>query len=225
MAPSGCEGFAVAELVIVDVTHADSKAELFYQLGVRESLGLVKNIVLHAVRSCSESADIDNVYELVEEVHRSTNSQESSHVVVPYTSSSSESVMALPESVPLYDHLKKLLSTLSSSEALDSQRALFFHQWLVDASSSEQLNAIRDRLLDAESPIRLSSSAVIALLLRFRDLRDHSGMIDLVDASLAVNAKLLTVGVAELFVFALNRRNVGSDRERVLQRIIISHSH
>ncbi len=161
--------------------------------------------------------------------------------------------MTVPDDALLVDHLRETLTEMcESGGGLDTQRAQFFHQWLSDACTVAQLERVCDTLMDPSSSVRMCSAALIALLLRYRDLGANDEMIKtgIVEVFLSLfltlslcvcggialiifsfyfflpllfsvemvcerHPDLLSVGVAELYVFALNRRNTGTDRDKV----------
>uniref|UniRef100_A0A8C4EPD7 mitogen-activated protein kinase kinase kinase n=1 Tax=Dicentrarchus labrax TaxID=13489 RepID=A0A8C4EPD7_DICLA len=218
------DSFYNADVAVVEMSDSFCQPSLFYHLGVRESFGMINNIILYCYKPDS---DLQAVKE-----------QCGSYTFIPYVVSPQGKVFACdatmmtgmkelmqpcfqlePLLTLLVDRLVHLLNNVhvQSSEyfresirhEIRMARERFSGQDL-----SEELSRIQKRLDSVEL---LTPDIVMNLLLSYRDIQDYDSIIKLVETlnNLPMCLVAKHQNIKFHYIFALNRRNHPGDRAKV----------
>uniref|UniRef100_A0A8C4EL26 mitogen-activated protein kinase kinase kinase n=1 Tax=Dicentrarchus labrax TaxID=13489 RepID=A0A8C4EL26_DICLA len=218
------DSFYNADVAVVEMSDSFCQPSLFYHLGVRESFGMINNIILYCYKPDS---DLQAVKE-----------QCGSYTFIPYVVSPQGKVFACdatmmtgmkelmqpcfqlePLLTLLVDRLVHLLNNVhvqsrsyfreSIRHEIRMARERFSGQDL-----SEELSRIQKRLDSVEL---LTPDIVMNLLLSYRDIQDYDSIIKLVETlnNLPMCLVAKHQNIKFHYIFALNRRNHPGDRAKV----------
>ncbi|XP_066538799.1 mitogen-activated protein kinase kinase kinase 5 [Hoplias malabaricus] len=221
--------FYNADVAVVEMSDSFRQPSLFYHLGVRESFSMTNNIILY----CNKQ---DNDLQVLKE-------QCGSYSFIPYVVSPQGKVFACDEKLmlgikdflqpnfsieplltPLVDCLVKLLENVHiyASEYLHEsirREIRMARERFSGTALSQELGRIQKRLDTLEL---LSPDIVMSLLLSYRDIQDYESIINLVETmnNLPMCMVATQPNIKFQYIFALNRRNNPSDREKALSIIL-----
>uniref|UniRef100_A0A8C4ERL0 mitogen-activated protein kinase kinase kinase n=1 Tax=Dicentrarchus labrax TaxID=13489 RepID=A0A8C4ERL0_DICLA len=192
------DSFYNADVAVVEMSDSFCQPSLFYHLGVRESFGMINNIILYCYKPDS---DLQAVKE-----------QCGSYTFIPYVVSPQGKVFALcftkniitSDYTCICEYFRE-----SIRHEIRMARERFSGQDL-----SEELSRIQKRLDSVEL---LTPDIVMNLLLSYRDIQDYDSIIKLVETlnNLPMCLVAKHQNIKFHYIFALNRRNHPGDRAKV----------
>uniref|UniRef100_A0A8C4EKF6 mitogen-activated protein kinase kinase kinase n=1 Tax=Dicentrarchus labrax TaxID=13489 RepID=A0A8C4EKF6_DICLA len=231
------DSFYNADVAVVEMSDSFCQPSLFYHLGVRESFGMINNIILYCYKPDSDLSPRVNS-PLYNACIVFPQEQCGSYTFIPYVVSPQGKVFACdatmmtgmkelmqpcfqlePLLTLLVDRLVHLLNNVhvQSSEyfresirhEIRMARERFSGQDL-----SEELSRIQKRLDSVEL---LTPDIVMNLLLSYRDIQDYDSIIKLVETlnNLPMCLVAKHQNIKFHYIFALNRRNHPGDRAKV----------
>ncbi|XP_056015216.1 mitogen-activated protein kinase kinase kinase 15-like isoform X3 [Ostrea edulis] len=217
--------FYNADVVIVDMSIPIQQSALFYHIGVRQSMEMKFNIVLHY--------DVDPEQSLALRLSCSNNV-----LFFPYLVDSNKTCVVVENSTlpqnccvhpekgqqSLFVHLKKKLSEMEKENTVHiKERFLNDLRKARDQYKGEELakvlDAMRTRLDD---PQLLCVDVVMNMLISLRETQNYDAMAQLVEDLEQIPQNKITgqFCVMYLYAFALNRRNQNGDRSKALKVIL-----
>ncbi|KFD69693.1 hypothetical protein M514_10635 [Trichuris suis] len=226
--------FYNADVVVVDVSNSLQQSTLCYHLGVRESMNQNYNIVLYAFdETFRERAPLhfkipQNNYRtlLYALVDGALVAWSCTHVVfgVPWFGNAPTVNGGSQGKRSFRSQIKQMLNEVQIDASKHSKE-----KFLADLQIARQnyrgekfntvLNQLRSRLDD---PDVLSVDTVVSMLLSYRDVQNYGAMVSMVeDVESLPQAKIFHSSAVQFhYAFALNRRNIGDDRNKALQVIL-----
>ncbi|XP_071818726.1 mitogen-activated protein kinase kinase kinase 5-like isoform X3 [Apostichopus japonicus] len=217
--------FYAADVVVVDMTTSVQQRSLFYHLGVRESFGKEKNVVMF-----SEITDSDASQSL------SQSCSASGYVYMPYmiddagvcyicdracvmrhTTVTSDALKVCPT---LKSHFKEILDEVQVSNKTNAREVLLSDirkarcKFKGEALAKE-LSVLKKRM---DEQLLLGGDIIHQFLLSYREIQDYNSMVSLVEDIRQLPNDHVTskAAITHLYAFALNRRNQPGDREEAL---------
>ncbi|XP_022081691.1 mitogen-activated protein kinase kinase kinase 15-like isoform X2 [Acanthaster planci] len=233
--------FYGADVVVVDMTVMVQQRTLFYHLGVRESFGMERNIVLYF-----DDIDPDTSSSLGQSCHSS------GYVFVPYKINNGDCYVcdmacvrpntgagAAPKGgadlpvqdpsllqqlcPPLTERLQKILEEVHISNRSNAREVLLSdirkaRSKYKGAELGKELAALKSRM---DEQLLLTGDIVHQFLLSYREIQDYNSMVALVEdiKELANDNVTEKAAITHLYAFALNRRKKPGDREKALKVI------
>ncbi|VDP00708.1 unnamed protein product [Soboliphyme baturini] len=224
------DAFYNADVAIVDLSISHQRSTMCYHLGVRESMNQSYNVILYF---CDD-----------------TNDKSVSRLKMPFTNYKilgymvQEGCLIAIDYCQIVSNMPSSVSTSSSGTSSASFRCKikkFLKDVQIDASAhskekflldlrqarqafdSENLSEVLDKLrLRLDDPDVLSVDTVVNMLLSYRDIQNYDAMVSLVEDLASIPKSKIHEAAAVQFnyAFALNRRNIGSDREKALEIIL-----
>ncbi|XP_078310106.1 mitogen-activated protein kinase kinase kinase 15-like isoform X9 [Crassostrea virginica] len=217
--------FYNADVVIVDMSIPVQQSALFYHIGVRQSMEMKFNIVLHY--------DVDPEQSLALRLSCGNNV-----LFFPYLVDSNKTCVVVENSTlpqnccvhpekgqqSLFVQLKKKLSEMEKENTVHiKERFLNDLRKARDQYKGEELvkvlDAMRTRLDD---PQLLCVEVVMNMLISLRETQNYDAMVKLVEDLEQIPQNKITgqFCVMYLYAFALNRRNRNGDRSKALKVIL-----
>lgn len=220
--------FYAADIVVVDMTISVQQRTLFYHLGVRESFGKDKNVVIY-----SEMADPEVSASL------SQSCTSSGYIFLPYMLDnagccyicdkacvmlrSAVSDDALKLCPPLSAKFKEILDEVQVSNKTNAREVLLSdirkaRCKFKGEELAKELAVLKKRMDDQ---LLLGGDIVHQFLLSYREIQDYNSMVSLVEGIRQLPNDHVTpkAAITHLYAFALNRRNKQGDREKALDII------
>ncbi|XP_072178196.1 mitogen-activated protein kinase kinase kinase 5-like [Diadema setosum] len=222
--------FYAADVVVVDVSVMVQQRTLFYHMGVRESFGKEKNIVLF-----NDSVDPDISGSLAQSCHGS------GYTFIPYKLDSKnhcyvcdmacvfragkaadrENDEAMAKLCPsLTDRLKETIDEVHISNRSNAREVLLndirkARMKLKGEKLEKELGNLKSRM---DEQLLLSGDIVHQFLLSYREIQDYNAMVSLVEDIKQLPNDHVTdkPAILHLYAFALNRRKKPGDREKAV---------
>ncbi|XP_038079015.1 mitogen-activated protein kinase kinase kinase 15-like isoform X2 [Patiria miniata] len=236
--------FYGADIVVVDMTVMVQQRTLFYHLGVRESFGMERNIVLYF-----DDIDPDTTSSLGQSCHSS------GYLFLPYKMNNGDCYVCDMACVrptagpggaaaaaaaaagadlqdaslihqlcpPLTERLQKILEEVHISNRSNAREVLLSdirkaRTKYNGAELGRELAALKSRM---DEQLLLTGDIVHQFLLSYREIQDYNSMVALVEdiKELANDNVTQKAAITHLYAFALNRRKKPGDREKALKVI------
>ncbi|XP_071800725.1 mitogen-activated protein kinase kinase kinase 15-like isoform X1 [Asterias amurensis] len=228
--------FYGADIVVVDMTVQVQQRTLFYHLGVRESFGMERNMVLF-----NDDADPDTTNSLTQSCHSS------GYLFIPYkinngtcyvcdvacvrpnssrnrpdpTGTVMQDAALLQQLCPpLTERLQKILEEVHISNRSNAREVLLSdirkaRTKYKGAELGKELAVLKSRM---DEQLLLTGDIVHQFLLSYREIQDYNSMVALVEdiKELANDNVTQKAAITHLYAFALNRRKRVGDREKAL---------
>eukprot|EP00050_Salpingoeca_kvevrii_P018682 m.77082 g.77082 ORF g.77082 m.77082 type:complete len:1459 (-) comp8130_c0_seq1:661-5037(-) len=232
------EHFYSADIVLTDLTESKIQQPMFYQLGVRQSLGRAECIITidSEEREAIERLKTIKTYDIV--VYKL--SEDDTLVSCGETAEDFEEEEGVCER--LHENLASILQTMEV-RSLTQRKRWFMQQLRKTCKDIKEPKNLRQELKKLErtlsqDPTLISTEIVLNLALAYRDIQDYDSVIRLVesvqllpeialdpdkvwpDDEASTSQRLAQVALRVQYAFALNRRNSGDDRDRALHCLL-----
>ncbi|XP_041462432.1 mitogen-activated protein kinase kinase kinase 15-like [Lytechinus variegatus] len=217
--------FYAADMVVVDVSVVVQQRTLFYHMGVRESFGKEKNVVLY-----NDSVDPEGTSSLMQSCHGS------GYMFIPYKLDSKNECYVCdmacvfkvgqnPDEDPtlcplLTDRLREAIEEVHISNRSNAREVLLndirkARMKLKGDMLAKELGNLKARM---DEQLLLSGDIVHQFLLSYREIQDYNSMVSLVEAIKQLKNDHVTdkPAIVHLYAFALNRRKKSGDREKAV---------
>ncbi|XP_061171243.1 mitogen-activated protein kinase kinase kinase 15-like isoform X5 [Saccostrea echinata] len=217
--------FYNADVVIVDMSIPVQQSALFYHIGVRQSMEMKFNIVLHY--------DVDPEQSLALRLSCGNNV-----LFFPYLVDSNKTCVVVENSTlpqnccvhpekgqqSLFVQLKKKLSEMEKENTVHiKERFLNDLRKARDQYKGEELAKVLDAMKTRlDDPQLLCVEVVMNMLISLRETQNYDAMVKLVEDLEQIPQNKITgqFCVMYLYAFALNRRNQNGDRSKALKVIL-----
>ncbi|XP_072036155.1 mitogen-activated protein kinase kinase kinase 15-like isoform X2 [Amphiura filiformis] len=235
--------FYAAEMVVVDISVSVQRTTLFYHLGVRESFGKEKNVVLYndttdpdvtqeLGSSCRNSGYTFFPYKLDEQGHCYVCDQaclfrpsHKRHTLPTITSDlDKKRAEQMAQLCPLLkDKLKELIEELQVTNRSNAREVLLsdIRKARVRYKGAELAKELKSLKARMDEHLLLSGDIVHQFLLTYREIQDYDAMVRLVEELKELPHDHVTckAAITHCYAFALNRRKKSGDREKALKEI------
>ncbi|XP_030851262.1 mitogen-activated protein kinase kinase kinase 5 isoform X3 [Strongylocentrotus purpuratus] len=217
--------FYAADIVVVDVSVIVQQRTLFYHMGVRESFGKEKNVVLY-----NDSVDPEGTSSLMQSCHGS------GYIFIPYKMDSKSQCYVCDMACVfkagqlceedsalcplLTDRLRETIEEVHISNRSNATEVLLndirkARIKLKGETLAKELGNLKARM---DEQLLLSGDIVHQFLLSYREIQDYNSMVSLVEAIKQLKNDHVTdkPAILHLYAFALNRRKKPGDREKAV---------
>nr|XP_037281029.1 mitogen-activated protein kinase kinase kinase 15-like isoform X1 [Rhipicephalus microplus] len=220
---AGLDLFYNADVALIDISVKDQRNQIFYQLGVRESVGMKQNMILCNDHASGEAYSIKIACPSYPLTTYKVN-EAGVCVVTETLGMAIVSEETVESKQTLFAKLKRFLQDVEVQT-----KAHMRERFLVDLRKAREIypdpeeyaKVVRSFRKRLDDPHIISGDVVLSMLLSLRDIQDYDAMVKLVDDLKAVpNLKFLSsAAIQHAYAFALNRRNRPGDRELALEVI------
>ncbi|CAI5442006.1 unnamed protein product [Caenorhabditis angaria] len=230
--------FYNADVALVDVTVTHQQPSLCYHIGVRESMGQSYNMILTYLAQDSEYHIMDALKKThahlpmivyinsgdsnqLQSYDKQSKSEDESTSKTPFARSNGSNAL---KTIAFKNRMKQVLKSVQVEASAHSREKFLSdlrkaRDVLDPVHKNDFLDKMRIRL---DNPDVLSVDTVYQMMLSYRDNQNYGGMIGLVDDLKKIpDCTVIEAQVIRYnYAFALNRRNLGKDRDLALQTVL-----